>query len=155
MTTEMPFRMVEYWPPDSPHAHQYYADDGEAMEQIATHLAETIMHCDPSKHEGRGMTHSLKDAQDAFTAAQLQYIFEEDKTQWNELMVRMAHNKKWGGQAPAMVLTPAEDPEKWLAIVKHPVTGEPTIYDARDDLGLPNARELGFKPNPDGPGWVK
>jgi hypothetical protein len=153
--TEMPFRVVEYYPLHWGHGHQYYADDGETMEEIATNLANAVMDCNVDKHDGHGHGHSLKDAQDAFTAAQLQFIFEEDKTQWSELMVRIAHNKMWGGQAPALVLTPGEDPEKWLAIVKHPVTGEPTIYDARDDLGLPDPRELGFKPNSDGPGWTK
>ena len=153
---EMPFRVVTYYPDHFSHGHQYYADDGETMEEIATGLATAVMECDPDKHQGHGRKHSMLDAQNAFTEAQTQFIFGIDQQEWAELHLQMAHNKKWGGQSPAFVLVPnRDDPTRWQAIVKHPVTGEPHIYDARDSLGLPDPRELGMRPNPDGPGWVK
>lgn len=156
--TGIPFRMVEFYPDHFTHGHSYFCEDGESMEEAATALAEAVMMCSEDRHQGHGRTHSLQDAQDAFTAAQLQWVFKDDERQWNELQVKMAHYKKWGGQAPEVVVVPsADDPRKWQAIVKHPVTGEATIYETQPDWAkeLPDPREFGMRPNPDGPGWVR
>jgi hypothetical protein len=156
MPPTLPFRMVEFYPVGWSHGHNYFGDRTESLETVAEGLAQAIVDCNDSKHQGHGRTHSNGDAQDAYFDAIAQLINHEDEKAYQELLTKIAHYQMWGGPPPEMVLTPRkDDPDKLQAIVKHPETGEAHIYETHtNDIELPNPRELGMKPNPVGPGWI-
>ena len=152
---EIDQRYVSYWPRGWAHGHSYSGALDESMEDIAEGLAQSIMDCNPDKHNGHGSYHANGAAQDAYFEAISQLVNSEDKKAYKELRRNVRHFIKWSGPAPEVVFTPNKhDPDKWDAVVKHPETGDATLYETRSDLGMPSPGDIGATPNPSGPGFV-
>ena len=154
---ELPFRVVEYYPPTWSHGHNHFAALDENPEDIADGLAQAVLDCSQDKHNGHGQHHSGSDAQAAYFEAIAQLLHNEDRKAYQELLTKIAHYRLWGVPPPELVLTPSSrNPAEWDAIVKHPVTGMPQFYKTRtNDIDMPDPRELGMRRNPAGPGWVR
>lgn len=151
---EIPFRMVEFWPEGWSHGHNYFGALDESYEDIADGLAQAILDCNDSRHKGHGSTHGGGSAQDAYFSAISQILNGKDRESWAELRKNIRHYILWGDHAPAVVFTPNKDSDEWDAIVKHPETGEATVYPVSQEIDMPSPREIGATPNPSGPGFL-
>ena len=130
----LPFRMVEYQHPSWTHTPQFKDILEASAEEMAIGLAEAILECKPSKHNGHGATHSHDEAIDAFKAAQDQIESNADEKAYQDLRRKIRVYQKWGGQPPRMVLYPTEqNPKEWEVLVADE-EGNPTIYKAPKSL---------------------
>jgi hypothetical protein len=150
-----PFRMAQFWHSDWTHGHNYFAAVDESLESVAEGLAYAIHDCNEDKHQGHGRHHSAESENLAYYDAIGQVLNSEDIKAYQELRRNMRHYILWGGHAPEVVFTPSQTgSDAWDAIVKHPETGEVTIYPTIQGLGMPGPEEIGARPNRSGPGFI-
>ena len=164
---------VEWWPDDWPHGHQLLIADGSMpenemwaiiaadMEGYAAEFAEVILVCNPTKHGGRGRTHTHKDAQKAFTAAMQQLLTRDYRAEWADQLRKEAMFKKWGGHMPAAVISYHPENPKQETLMVPDKQGNPVWYNIgkkrhvlKDILDRPREGKNAVK-HPTGLGWMR
>jgi len=161
---------IEYWCENSTHNHMVLLREANApseaeslallqieAEDCASELAESVRLCSPLRHKGHGQFHTDEEVQRAFRAGVWQLQNRDFRRDWEEMKRLQRTHKKWGGPVPAALFLPnQDDPNLWQAMIPDS-EGNPYIYDIHKGVmeGLiPPPKELGARPNKDGPGWT-
>lgn len=117
---------------------------GEFLEDSANDLAEAILRCEPSRHNGHGQHHDTEHAQKAYSAAVRQLQERDYYREFVELKLKAYHFALWGGHPPEVVLQPnPEDPSEWLYFKKDSWTGIPEVRRIGDvaEMGPPDPKK--------------
>lgn len=125
-------------------------------EAAAEEFAETVAHCSPDKHEGRGAKHSEQEIEIAYKEALRQLQETDYAAEWEEIQRLQRRYAKWGGAVPEAILMPVGDPQDWKVMLVDK-EGNPVLYNMREQI----AKEMQditagriAKPDPTGFGFM-
>jgi hypothetical protein len=167
MTTTQGFAVwVEFWYPGANHGHLMLIKNWDEvlsmtdvlgnLEDYAQEFAEMFEKCDGERHNGRAHAHENEEIQMAYAAASHQLLTVDYAVEWGEILRQQRVYKKWGGAAPALVLSPNLEDNGWEMLITDS-EGNPSITKIQKgvmDDAMPSPRELGAKKNKYGLGWT-
>lgn len=159
---------VEYWPEGSTHNHLLMLSDGslshgellEELEDCAQEFAEQVERCSGDHHRDRhgnphGQTHPQNEVEKAHKMAIFQLMTRDYTADWQEIEKSIIAWKKWEGPVPAAIVQMDKDGKEELLITND--TGDLFKPELNQDILkdiMPPPKELGAKPNKEGPGWT-
>ena len=120
------------------HTHIYATGGVDTVEECAEGLADAVLICSDSRHDGHGIKHDTSEGEKAYKSAIDQMLTRDYWSEYIDLQRKIEHFEIWGGPVPAVVLQPSvDDVMQWQLAVTHPETGLPHFYDIGDALKAP------------------